>query len=285
MLDIKTTKSSTLAYALRAATAPPSIQDLTTAASIIFAYNQFTQTVNTLLPGQVEEIFSTKDTYEQADRFAKAFEKAYLPLSDFIKSSDLNEEHPIVSMFQMFPYQIIGYSSDDIHSIWEDRRHGIAAMLLLTDITLAFADNHYAQYDNGIRTEWIEHASMYIDPAVLKQIPPDGIPQQVLTQAVLNTPYEGLQDAFPWVFAATDNPFLWYSYDDEFYQQSADEYFSPENVAYFAAEWSKAMTVVTSVHNLADWLETDLSTNFDTLLKHILTSQAFQRQSKTNEPV
>lgn len=265
---------------VKTSSAPPSITELSDTVSIGETYQRFKETVTNLLPEQAEHILSTRNTHQQVDRFNKAFEEQYLPLSDYITSTGVfDQQHPIITMFEYFPYPICGYSMDEIHQVWKDGEPGPAAMLLLTNITKAYSHTPYPALDNGIRTAWFEEASQYIDLEVLQKIPPDGIDQTVLEKAVQGTRFEALAEVFPWYFSFTDNYFLSTSYDDDIFTYG-DNYFELELVQGASAQWKEASTIMKKVHDLSDWIEQDLSANFNTIVDHILSSQAFKEAAQ-----
>ena len=260
----------------RRAARPLSITGIIHCVNIGSHYEQFRNNVNALFPPeQAQTIFAHTDMDDQVIEFTKAFEDRYFPLADHI-TDDPDWDEPIVTIINtVFPYQLMGLTSEEIHDVWTNGSTGIATLLLLIDIDDLFKDSPYSQYDNNIRTSWMESAQDVIDFQVLARIPHTGLPQDKLAKAVEDSPYQAIAKVAPWIFAMTQNPFLSISYEDQSYNHDVGEnYFDPDLVESLALDWEDATQTIDGVAQITNMIEKDPSGTLSLILDHILSHPA-----------
>ena len=259
---------------------PPNLSNLTDFAAIASYYARFTADTIGLFPQTYETILAHPRIDDQVTAFAAAFETSYFPMSAHVAdNSYFSDESLLIGLYDTFPFEIMGISLEELHEIWQPSLFGIAAMLLLIDIDDIFVLDHYTSINNSIRISWLEDAADYLGQDTLDLIPTNGIPQRIIAEALEHSQFKPVADVATWAYALTDNPFLYYSRDDDL--QSEPDFFDYEVVKNLTAQWYEATSTMQGIENMAAWIEADPATNFTSILNHILQSPAYMELQAT----
>ena len=258
---------------------PPSLRELVTIVGYADDYAWFTGLVRRIFPQEAEEALSAPDVRTRVERFARLFAECHFPLYapyfDFFMED--GDEPSWTWLRRGIPFDLIGFSYDDLHGMWDGYRDGLSALVLLVR-----PDDSYVDGPDGLRTAWLESASERIPQSTLERIPQGGIPAESLAEAVKETGFEGAAKAASWVFAETGNFFLDHNFDDGWYDGFSDPW-EDEIIAEGTEEWRKASALLDSVCTLADWLEEDLPSRFAEMLDAILPRVPERQQEQGKE--
>ena len=245
---------------------PPSLRELVTLVGYAEDYAWFAGLVRRLFPQEAEAILAAPDVLGRVERFARLFQERHFPLyAPFIEFfTDEGEEPPWSWLRRGIPFDLSGFGYDDLHEMWDGYREGLSALALLAQ----FPDSFFGEPD-GMRVAWLDSAAERIPQETLDRIPQGGIPQDVLTDAVRETGFEGAAQAVAWVWSETGNFFLDHNLEDGNYDGFSDPW-EDEIIAEGTEEWRKANALMDSVTRLSEWLEEDLPGRFAEMLDFIL---------------
>ena len=245
---------------------PPLLRELIALVGYADDYGWFTGLVRRLFPQEAEAVLTAPDIGQRVEGFARLFEERHHPLyAPFLEYSLSEEDEPPFTVLRRgIPFDLQGIGYEGLHEMWDGYREGLSALALLAKPPESF----YTESDE-IRVAWLESAAAHIPQHTLLRIPEGGIPQDVLTEAVKGTRFEGASQAASWVWAETGNLFLDACYDDGMYDGFVDPW-DDEVIAEGTEEWRKARASIESVNGLADWLEDDLPAHFAEMLDFIL---------------
>ena len=245
---------------------PPSLRELIVRLGYAEDYAWFAELARRLFPDEAETMLAIPDVGQRLEHFARLFEERHFPLyAPFIEFfADEGEDPPFTWLRRGIPFQLMGIGYDGLHEMWDGYREGLSALALLAE-----PPDFYSDEPGGLRTAWLEAAVQRIPQLTLERVPKGGIPLDVLTEAVLETEYQGAAQASAWVRAETGNIFLDHSFEDGDYDGFCDPW-EEEIIEEGTQEWQKASALVDSVVKLADWLEGDLPSRFAEILDFIL---------------
>ena len=234
------------------------------------------------VPERAWEILQLDNEWEQVLSFAARFSVDHFPLcegyldmqADWLQ--DWRREEPEYDYFERSPYnlikegipfQLMGFSWEEQHEMWDQHRHGMCALALLAAMP---AHGEFAAREfRGMREAWLESASDVIPAETLKRLPEGGIPLELLEEAVRNTPLEAAPLAGRWVHGRTETFFL----DECFPEEYTGGYSDPWDVdiiEYARQEWSKAKAILDRIEWLSAWLDERLPERFGQMLDFIL---------------
>ncbi len=238
----------------------------------------FEDLLQQMVPERAWEILQLDNEWEQILGFAARFSIDHFPLwEEYLEiQADWRKEEPENDSFEHSPYnlikegipfQLMGFSWEEQHEIWDQHRHGMCALALLAGIP---AHHEFEALEfRGMRETWLESASGLIPVETLKRLPEGGIPLELLEEAVRGTPLEAAPLAGKWVYGRTGTFFL----DEYFPDDDSCKYSDPwdaDIIEYARQEWSKAKAILDRIERLAAWLEEDLPERFAQMLDFIL---------------
>ena len=238
----------------------------------------FEELVQQTLPDHAWEILQLDSEWDQVVGFAARFSMDHFPLWD--QYLQMNQEwaqeepedsylesNPYTLLKQGIPFQLMGFTWEDQHEMWDQVRDGLSALALLAETP--DYDHLDAWGLGGMRVAWLEAASGSIPEETLRRIPDGGIPLEMLEQAVRGTPLDAAPLAAMWVHGSTGTFFL----DEYFPDDNSCGYSDPwehEIIEFATQEWTRAKAIIDRIDRLADWLEEDLAERFGQMLDFIL---------------
>ena len=247
------------------------LRDFASSASYYATFRHHTE--NLFTPSLAETILSPPDIYDQVSSFITTFTETYFPIADHVMDIIDEGESPLYTLYNMFPFQLLGVDSTALHDPWDCFSPGICLMLLIINVEDACEDSDFPIVTNDIRVAWLEEASQHINTTITDLIPPHAFPLKVVAEALQGTRFQSLLNIPSWAFGRSENPFLVYSYEDEL--QSSFDDFDHLAVLNMTTEWHEANSIIDGIIELAKWIETDIEQNFSELIHHILTSPAY----------
>ena len=277
------TKLTELATGLLLKAKPPSISDLLAEVALSATYNRMLEKAAQLFPEQLHRLEEAETIRGKVDAFKEAFETTHFPLNDLFGDTD-SWDSPLENLFDTFPFDVFGFTDEDIHEIWDtDGNIGLAAMLLLVDIDDLHRDQNEGIYGpgwaNGLRTSWLEAAETYVDRRTLDRIPANGIPNAILAETLEGSGYEAVAKAAPWVFSLADNPFLYTTFEDA-YQISGEDHFEPESIKALTPFWREAVQTLEEVYKLANRIDENPTDELGNILDHVLNSPDYKKDTQ-----
>ena len=230
------------------------------------------------VPQRAWEILQLDDEWEQVLSFAARFSMDHFPLCEgYLEiQAEWRQEEPEYDYFERSPYnllkegipfQLMGFTWEEQHEMWDQVRNGLSALTLLP--AMPSHVEFEAWESRGMREVWLESASDLIPAETLKLIPEGGIPLELLEEAVRDTPLEAVPLAGRWVHGRTGTFFL----DEFFPEESTGGYSDPwedEFIEYASQEWGKAKAILDRIERLTAWQEEDLPERFGQMLDFIL---------------
>ena len=258
---------------------PPSLRELVTLVGYADDYAWFAGLVRRLFPQEAEAALAAPDIRKRVASFAQLFSERHFPLyAPFFDFHLEDGDEPSWTWLRRgIPYELMGFSCDDLHEMWEGYRDGLSALALLVE-----APDVYHMGPDGLRVAWLESAATRIPQQTLLRIPQGGIPLDTLTGAVHGTGFEGASQACSWVLGETGNFFLDDSYEDGAYDGFADPW-DDELIEQGTGEWRRARALMDSVGRLAAWLEDDLPGRFAEMLDFIQGRLPNQKQEENDD--
>ena len=258
---------------------PPSLREMVVIVGYADDYAWFAGLVRRLLLDEAEAALSAPDVRTRVERFAQLFAERHFPLYApyFDFWAEGGDEPSWTLLRRGIPFDLMGFSYDDLHGIWDGYRDGLAALALLVRTADAFYDG-----PDGLRTAWLESAAQRIPQETLERIPQGGIPIEALAEAVKDTRFEGAALAASWIWAETGNFFLDHNFEDGWYEGFSDPW-DDDVIADGTEEWRRASALMDSVCDLADRLEEDLPARFAEMLDFILPLLPDQRHGKEDD--
>ena len=240
----------------------------------------FEELLRQTVPEQAWEILQLDNGWDQILSFAARFRTNHFPLSEehLQIQADWRQEEPEVEdeeggpyslLREGIPFELMGFTWDERHIMWDQTKNGLSALALLPAVPENEVDASY-DYDEfqGLRQAWLESAADLIPAETLRRIPEGGIPLKRLEEAVRGTPMEAAHLAGRWIYGMTGTFFLDESFPEEFngYSDPWDD----EIIEYGTQEWQKAKVILDQVDQLTTWLEEDLPERFGQMLDLIL---------------
>ena len=230
------------------------------------------------VPDHAWEILQLDSEWDQVVGFAARFSMDHFPLWD--QYLQMNQEwaqeepedsylesNPYTLLKQGIPFQLMGFTWEDQHEMWDQVRDGLSALALLAETP--DYDHLNAWGLGGMRVAWLEAASGSIPEETLRRIPDGGIPLEMLEQAVRGTPLDAAPLAAMWVHGVTGTFFL----DEYFPDDNSCGYSDPwehEIIEIASQEWARAKPILDGIDRLATWLEEDLPARFRQMLNFII---------------
>ena len=240
----------------------------------------FEELLRQTVPEQAWEILQLDNEWDQILSFAARFKMNHFPLSeDHLQiQADWRQEEPEVEyeeggpyslLREGIPFELMGFTWDERHAMWNQTRNGLSALALLPAVPHDEADASY-EYDEfqGLRQTWLESAADVIPTGTLRRIPEGGITLERLEKAVKGTHLEAAHLAGRWIYGMTGTFFLDESFPEEFNGYS--DLWDDEIIEYGTQEWQKAKEILDRVEQLTTWLEEDLPERFGQMLDLIL---------------
>ena len=111
---------------------PPSLRELVT----LIGYAWFAALVRRLFHHEAEATLAAPDIRTRVERFANLFGERHFPLyTPFIEFwlDEEGEEPPWSWLRRGIPFDLMGFSYDGLHEMWNGYREGISAMALLVN--------------------------------------------------------------------------------------------------------------------------------------------------------
>ena len=146
----------------------------------------FEELLRQTVPEQAWEILQLDNGWDQVMSFAARFTLNHFPLAeDHLQiQADWRQEEPEVEYEQGGPYsllregipfELMGFTWDELHMMWDQTRSGLPALALLAEVPRDEADASY-EYDEfqGLRQTWLESAADVIPTETLRRIPEGG---------------------------------------------------------------------------------------------------------------
>ena len=237
--------------------APHSLQGIMDLISNVEDQIWFKDLVREFTPNEADEIMAENGSVSKVSCFAEKFEKYYFPLSYIFKDDCLDEwgmddPNSVYTMLRNgIPYTLFGIDPEEAHNAWNTYYGQGRALMML----IPMLEHGYFEDDNEIRISWMESAADHVSKDTLLKIPPQGIPQNSLTQAVEGTPLEGVAHLASWLMSNSGNLFVDENYGEgEF--QSIDSWDS-ESISQATEEWKEAEKILLPMNKLANWLDED----------------------------
>jgi hypothetical protein len=127
-------------------------------------------------------------------------------------------------------------------------------------LMLALCAQPYAGLDT--RVPLVDAIAGLVPPAVLADIPADGLAPDTLHTRLDGTSFAAAADFADWVWGETGSVFL--DLDDE--MEVSDATWTPEVLTELTTQWQMAEAILDRIDALAAWLEDDPPTHFGRLL-------------------
>ena len=249
----------------------------------------FEKLVQRTLPNKASKILEITNELIRVNRFIDVFSRTHFPLDDnymemVIQSQfqdDPSEfEHgaygPYAILRQGIPFELTGCTWEAMHDLWDIDRVGTAAIALLAWMPGVLRNNPWASQEEslkeylGIRTSWLESAASHIREETLKRIPENGIPMELLKEAVRETPLEAVLLEAKWVYNDTGNAFLDCNPTEEDEFSGFSDPWETEVIETMTKEWEMAKPIKDKMYRLEKWLEKDIDKRFEEMLDFIL---------------
>ena len=249
----------------------------------------FEKLVQRTLPKKASEILEITNEWNRVSRFIDVFSSTHFPLDDNYMEmviqwqfqEDPSEfEHgeygPYAILRQGIPFELTGCTWEAMHDLWDGDRVGTAAMTLLAWMPGVLRNNLWASQEEslkeylGIRTSWLESAASHIREETLKRIPENGIPMELLKEAVRETPLEAVLLEAKWVYNDTGNAFLDCNPIEEDEFSGFSDPWETEVIETMTKEWEMAKPIKDKMYRLEKWLEKDIDKRFEEMLDFIL---------------
>ena len=231
-------------------------------------YNWFRQTVTQYLPDVAQDIFALP-AHQQTSSFADHFERKYFPLDHFFLEyahSHQEDRSPYSWLREGIPYAFQGIDpEEDLHMLWQTYSHAVTAMAL---IAAPPQDSLFFNNEDAPRVAWLESAREEIPVKILLKIPPDGIPTNMLYNAVEDTPLQAVRHVTDWAYAQTGNFFM--DHPSCYPEQEPFDDWDQETIDQATQEWKGADVIIKSISTLSTWMEADLPGRFESMLDFIL---------------
>ena len=249
----------------------------------------FEKLVQQTLPNKASEILEITNELNRVNRFIDVFSRTHFPLDDNYMEmviqwqfqEDPSEfEHgkygPYAILRQGIPFELKGCTWETMHELWNMDRIGTAAIALLARMPGILRNNLWASQEEslkeclGIRTSWLESAASHIREETLKRIPENGIPMELLKEAVRETPLEAVLLEAEWVYNDTGNTFLDCNPTEEDEFSGFSDPWETEVIEAMTKEWEIAKPIKDKMYKLEKWLEKDIDKRFEEMLDFIL---------------
>ena len=237
--------------------APKSITGIMDLISNIEDQIWFKGIVREFTPADANEILAETGTVAKVSSFAEKFERHHFPLSyiftdGYLDEWDMEDQNSVYTMLRSgIPYALFGIDPEEAHDAWNSYYGRGRALMMLIPIL----EDGYFRNEDDVRVSWMESAAEHVSKDTLLKIPPRGIPQNSLIQAVEGTPLEGIAHVASWLMSNSGNFFV----DDNYMEaefQSIDEW--NEEIITLASEvWREAEKILTPINRLANWLDED----------------------------
>ena len=230
------------------------------------------------VPERAWGILQLDDEWEQVLSFAAMFSEDHFPLCESYLQiqADWREEETEYEYFERsaynllregIPFQLMGFTWEEEHEMWDQVRNGLSALTLLAEIP---SHGDFADLESrGLRESWLESAADRIPEETLQRLPEGGIPLELLEEAVRDTPLEAAPLVGRWVHGMTGTFFLDEFFPEEFNGGYSDPW-EDEIIEYASQEWGKAKAILERIERLTVWLEEDLAERFGQILDFIL---------------
>ena len=244
----------------------------------------FKKLVQQTLPEQAPEILGTKNEWDQVMNFITVFSNTHFPLDEnhmemmieWQIQEDPEEFEPgeygaYAMLRNGIPFELTGCSWDTRHELWNSAGIGTAAIALLARIP-GMEDPHQIFLEEylGMRTSWLESATSHIREETLKRIPENGIPMELLEEALRETPLEAVLLDAQWIYNETGNFFLDYNPTEEEEFGGFSDPWNAEMIKAGTEEWAEAKPIRDKINQLEEWLEKDIDKRFEEMLDFIL---------------
>ena len=244
----------------------------------------FEKLVQRTLPEQASEILGIRDEWDQVNRFVAVFSSTHFPLDeDYLEmviqwqfqedpaEFEDGEYGPYAVLRQGIPFKLTGCTWEARHELWDRTDIGTAAIALLARMPgienpLQMPLEEYL----GMRTSWLESAASHIREETLKRIPENGIPMELLKEAVRETPLEAVFLEAEWVYNDTGNFFLDSNPTEEEEFTGFNDPWETEVIEITDEEWAEAKSIKYKIDRLEEWLEKDIDKRFEEILDFIL---------------
>lgn len=223
------------------------------------AYSEFRRIVHELFPNEEVEVLGAHS--EGANRetarvwaFCRMIEARHFPIYE------LEEYEQVVIGI---PFIREAWSFDSFHEL--DLRPG---ELLL----FAFCAHPY----DGTRLPALDAAGAHLPDEILLQIPAGGFSPAELHERLDDTPYAAAAIFADWLWGETGTVFL--DLDDDI---DADVQWSRQNILELTEQWRRVETILSSIADLASWLELNPAVHFVQLLDAAIGSDACLTYART----
>jgi hypothetical protein len=215
-------------------------------------YSEFRRIVHELFPDEEEEILGARSEGVNRETarvwaFCRVIEARHFPIYE------LEEYEQVVIGI---PFIREGWSYDGFHEL--DLRPGELLLFILC-----------AHPYDGTRLPALDAAGTLVPDGILLQIPADGFSPAELHERLDDTPYAAAAAFADWLWGETGTVFL--DFDDEV---DADVEWSRQNILELTEQWRRVETTLSSIADLASWLETSPAVHFVQLLDAAIGSDA-----------
>ena len=250
----------------------------------------FEKLVQRTLPEQASEILEITNEWDRVSRFVAVFSRTHFPLDDDYLETVIQWQFqgdptefeyeaygPYAILRQGIPLEMTGCTWEEMHELGDEDRVGTAAITLLTRMPGIMNNNQLwiSQEESlkeslGMRTSWLESAASHIREETLKRIPENGIPMELLKEAVRETPLEAVFLEAEWVYNDTGNFFLDCNPTEEDEFSGFSDRWDTEVIERMTEEWEAAKPIKDKIDRLEEWLEKDIDKRFEEMLDFIL---------------
>ena len=232
----------------------PSLSSLLAQISESEDYADFVKLVKTYLPDREQEILRELNPMSQMARFASYFEDRYFPLEESIKFGDFENYRDIT---YRIPVVVMGLSYDDYHEIPECRP-GAQLMTYLIE-------SPWGEEDDNVSLA--EACSYHVPDELVDRAGRIRLSPGEADSLLKDTKYRALAFWAHRLHYDTGNFFL--DTDYEMLWNSMPTEWDPATVEELTRQWQQAELQDNETGNFMDWLEQDLSGNFEELVSFI----------------